>query len=88
MPQPVRTSPPQKIVMKKTGSVKSIMAWDSLTTANAAPEYSMCVPSINSVSASGMSNGTNVSFACAQRMATTKAMMHEALRRSTPFVAW
>ena len=53
--------------------MNSIIARVSLKIASGGPEYSMNTPPLSSVSASGMSNGTMVSLACMQAMATSSA---------------
>jgi len=64
-------------VIRKTGIVKSIIERVSLKMAKGGPEYSIKGPAIISCSASGISKGAKVSFACMQRKATMKAIKEE-----------
>ena len=85
---PTKVTPPQNIVMMKSGTTRYMTAVLSRTTARGAPEYSMCVPPAISVSASAMSNGRNPSFAWAQNIATMKASTPETLPSMTPLYCW
>ena len=85
---PSYLNPPINRIIKNKGSVQRSMFFISLYNARPDPEYSTKGPPTISVSASGISKGTNANFACIHIIATISAIPPDQYPVITPLCAW